>query len=54
MPKKPAKKMPVSERAKQFLPFAALNGLDAALRQKEWEVESRQKLENPRITRNIS
>lgn len=27
--------MPVSERAKQFAPFAALRGFDAALREKE-------------------
>ena len=40
---KPREKMPLSKRAKQFMPFAALNGLDDALRQKEWEVEARQK-----------
>lgn len=37
--KKPAEPMPISERAKQFLPFAALTGLDEALRAKELEVE---------------
>ncbi len=29
-----------SDRAKQFMPFAAVTGLDEALRQKEREVES--------------
>ena len=28
------------DRAKQFMPFAAVTGLEAALRQKEQEVES--------------
>ena len=36
-------KMPISQRAKQFQPFAALSGLDQALSQKEREVEERQK-----------
>lgn len=31
-------KMPVSQRAKQFMPFAAVTGLDAALREKEMQV----------------
>lgn len=35
MPKRPAKKMPIEERAKQFSPFAALKGLPAALEAKE-------------------
>ena len=35
MPKKPINKMPVSDRAKQFMPFSALKGLDGALRTKE-------------------
>ena len=43
MPSRPAQKMPIEQRAKQFMPFAALNGLEDALRQKEWEIESRQK-----------
>ena len=33
--KKPASPMPVSERAKQFSPFAALKGLSEALAKKE-------------------
>lgn len=33
--KKPATPMPISERAKQFSPFAALKGLSAALAKKE-------------------
>lgn len=36
-------KMPVSQRAKQFMPFAALDGLEEAIVQKEWEAEARQK-----------
>ena len=32
-------KMPVSQRAKQFMPFAAVTGLDAALLEKEQEME---------------
>ena len=32
-------KMPVSERAKQFMPFAALKGYEEALRAKELEFE---------------
>lgn len=35
MPKRPGNKMPVSDRAKQFMPFSALKGLDEALRAKE-------------------
>ena len=35
--------MPISQRAKQFAPFAAVGGLDAALRMKE--EEHRQQLE---------
>ena len=35
MPKRPINKMPVSDRAKQFMPFSALKGLDEALRAKE-------------------
>ena len=35
MPKRPRNKMPVSDRAKQFMPFSALKGLDEALRAKE-------------------
>ena len=35
MPKRPRNKMPVSDRAKQFMPFSTLKGLDEALRAKE-------------------
>ncbi len=35
MANKPRMKMPVSERAKQFMPFSALSGLEDALRKKE-------------------
>jgi len=31
-------KMPLSQRAKQFMPFAAVAGLDIALRRKEEEI----------------
>lgn len=34
MPKKPLTRMPVSERAKQFMPFSALKGYEEALAQK--------------------
>lgn len=40
MASKPKKKMPASQRAKQFLPFAAVQGLDIALAKKEEEVTS--------------
>lgn len=33
----PRSRMPLSDRAKQFAPFSALNGLDEALRSKELE-----------------
>ena len=36
-------KMDRSERAKQFMPFDAVKGLQEALRVKEQEVEDRQK-----------
>lgn len=35
--KKERQKMPVSQRAKQFAPFAAVGGLDEAIRKKEEE-----------------
>lgn len=35
MPKRPKNKMPVSDRAKQFMPFVALKGLEEALAAKE-------------------
>lgn len=49
-------KMPISQRAKQFAPFAAINGLDVALRMKEEEHRQRieaevEKLEHPEINR---
>ncbi|MDD5922005.1 MAG: hypothetical protein PUC44_02315 [Eubacteriales bacterium] len=34
--------MPVSQRAKQFIPFAAVSGLEEALRAKERETELRE------------
>lgn len=36
---RPRAKMPVSERAKQFMPFAAVKGLDEALTRKRLERE---------------
>lgn len=39
MASKPREKMPISERAKQFMPFAALKGLPEALEKKEKELE---------------
>lgn len=35
MSKRPINKMPVTDRAKQFMPFSALKGLNEALRAKE-------------------
>ena len=35
MPSKPKQKMPIEERAKQFMPFSALKGLEEALASKE-------------------
>ena len=37
--KKVRVKMPVSQRAKQFMPFAAVAGLDEIMKKKEIEVE---------------
>jgi len=37
---KPKNKMPKSQRAKQFLPFAAVQGLDKALIKKEEEASA--------------
>ena len=34
-------KMPIELRAKQFMPFAAVTGLEKALREKEKEIEQR-------------
>ncbi|MDO5112433.1 MAG: YolD-like family protein [Clostridia bacterium] len=45
MASRPREKMPVLERAKQFMPFAAVRGLDAALAQKERELERVEKRE---------
>ena len=41
----PRSKMPVSERAKQFSPFAAVKGLDLALANKERELAKKPKIE---------
>ncbi len=38
--------MPIEKRAKQFMPFSALNGLDEAFRMKEWEIEEKQRLKD--------
>ncbi len=38
MANKPMAKMPVAERAKQFMPFAAVRGLNEALAKKEREL----------------
>ncbi|MBO4556461.1 MAG: hypothetical protein J5706_06835 [Elusimicrobiales bacterium] len=42
MGQKPRNKMPIKERAKQFAPFAAIRGLEAALKRKEQELLLRQ------------
>ena len=33
-------RMPIEQRAKQFMPFAAVTGLEEALREKEREVQA--------------
>lgn len=43
MGKRPRHKMPISERAKQFAPFAAIRGLEEALRKKEEEIKQKEK-----------
>ena len=43
MANKPREKMSMEDRAKQFNPFAALKGLDEALKEKEDEIESAMK-----------
>lgn len=45
MAKKPKTKMPVSERAKQFSPFAAVSGLEKALEREEKRMERIEKIE---------
>ena len=47
MGKKPRTRMPVAQRAKQFAPFKALDGLDLAIR--EAEEEHRKALESQGI-----
>lgn len=42
--KQKREKMPIKKRAKQFKPFSAVAGLEEALRQKEWEIESKQQI----------
>lgn len=44
MPKKPRTKMPISERAKQFMPFAAVKGYHEALAKKEHIIVPKQEL----------
>ena len=39
LPELPRPRMPLSQRAKIFMPFDALKGFQAALREKEREVE---------------
>ena len=41
-------KMPVSERAKQFMPFSALKGLDEALSEQEIIAEERTVIQTER------
>ena len=45
MANKPKRPMPVSERAKQFSPFAAVAGLDKALAEEERALFKTEKLE---------
>lgn len=45
MGKKPKNRMPISERAKQFSPFAAVTGLERALEKMERELAKIEKIE---------
>lgn len=45
MGKKPKNRMPISERAKQFSPFAAVAGLEKALEREERELAKTEKIE---------
>lgn len=47
MANRPRAKMPPSQRAKQFLPFAAVKGLDEAIAKKERELYVEQRTELP-------
>lgn len=49
MASKPKTKMPKEERAKQFMPFAALKGLDEALAAKEKIVVERKELSEEQL-----
>ncbi len=49
MIKKERPKMSNAQRAKQFMPFSALVGLDTALREKETEVEKDMDPENDKF-----
>lgn len=46
MEKKNRPKMSISDRAKQFMPFMAVTGLDKALMEKEKEVEKEYQKKN--------
>ena len=57
MASKPKQKMPVQDRAKQFMPFSALKGLEEALREKEQQMEEKKVLSEERaeeLTRKLS
>ena len=54
MGKRPRHKMPISERAKQFAPFAAIRGLEEALRKKEEEMKQKEKPKNENELPDIS
>ncbi len=43
MANKPKNKMSTADRAKQFMPFSALKGLEDALKQVEYEEETDEK-----------
>lgn len=49
MANKPRTPMPIAERAKQFLPFAAVKGLTEALERKEKVVEPKIELNDERV-----
>lgn len=48
MRKKPKIKMTTADRAKQFMPFSALKGLEEALKEKEKEKSEQMKNSTPK------
>ena len=57
MANKPKQKMPIADRAKQFMPFSALKGLEEALKTKERQIVDKKELSEElsrELSRNLS